>query len=56
MVDEDGHMVDDGIENGDVKHSIVDNTHLVQHCDDDGEAKDGENNEQVVAERTLQNA
>jgi hypothetical protein len=45
-------MVGDGIENG--KHGMVNNAHLVQHCDD--EVKDEENNEQVVAERSLQDA
>ena len=56
MVDDDGHMVDDSIENGAVKHTMVNNQHLVQHCDEDGVVKDEENNEQVVAERTLQDA
>jgi hypothetical protein len=49
-------MVDDGIENGNVKHTMVNNQHLVQHCDDDGVVKHEDNNEQVVAERTLQDA
>ncbi|CAB3996175.1 zinc finger 180 isoform X2 [Paramuricea clavata] len=52
VVGDDDQMVGDGIENG--KHGMVSNAHLVQHCDD--EVKDGENNEQVVAERSLQDA
>ena len=49
-------MVDDSIENGDVKHSMVNDGHLVRHCNEVGEVKDEQNNEQVVAERTLQDA
>lgn len=52
VVGDDDQMVGDGIENG--KHGMVNNAHLVQHCDD--EVKDEENNEQVVAERSLQDA
>ena len=55
VVGEEGHMVDEGMENGGVKHAMVNNTHLMEHCDEQ-EAKDGENNEQVVAERSLQEA
>lgn len=57
IVDGGDHMVDDSLENGAVKHTMVNNAHLVQHCDEDGaENKDTENREQVAAERSLHDA